>query len=73
MLHGDDVRDQPAQRRVGPGLRGDYVLGTYGTGAIMAVPGRRTDHAFAVAYALPIVHTTEVPDGFVAVPTTVTA
>jgi leucyl-tRNA synthetase len=44
----------------------DYVLGTYGTGAIMAVPGEdERDHAFAVAYALPIVHTTEVPDGFV--------
>jgi leucyl-tRNA synthetase len=44
----------------------DYVLGTYGTGAIMAVPGEdERDHAFAAAYGLPIVHTTEVPDGFV--------
>jgi leucyl-tRNA synthetase len=37
----------------------DYVLGTYGTGAIMAVPGEdERDHAFALAYGLPIVHTT---------------
>jgi leucyl-tRNA synthetase len=43
----------------------DYVLGTYGTGAIMAVPGEdERDYAFAVAYGLPVVHTTEVPDGF---------
>ncbi len=44
----------------------DYVLGTYGTGAIMAVPGEdERDHAFAAAYGLPVVHTTQVPDGFV--------
>src|SRR5665213_553004 len=43
----------------------DYVLGTYGTGAIMAVPGEdERDHAFALAYGLPIVHTTQVPAGF---------
>ncbi len=43
----------------------DYVLGTYGTGAIMAVPGEdERDYAFAVAYGLPVVHTTQVPDGF---------
>jgi len=35
---------------------GDYVIGTYGTGAIMAVPGHdERDHAFALAYDLPIV------------------
>ena len=34
----------------------DYVLSTYGTGAIMAVPGHDDrDHAFAKAFALPIV------------------
>jgi len=38
----------------------DYVLGTYGTGAIMAVPGEdERDHAFALAYGLPVVHTTQ--------------
>src|SRR3984957_990034 len=43
----------------------DYVLGTYGTGAIMAVPGEdERDHAFALAYGLPIVHTTRAPEGF---------
>jgi leucyl-tRNA synthetase len=43
----------------------DYVLGTYGTGAIMAVPGEdERDHAFALAYGLPVVHTTQVPDSF---------
>ncbi|MBM3963208.1 MAG: leucine--tRNA ligase, partial [Planctomycetes bacterium] len=34
----------------------DYVLATYGTGAIMAVPGHdERDHAFAKAMGLPIV------------------
>jgi leucyl-tRNA synthetase len=33
----------------------DYVIGSYGTGAVMAVPGHdERDHAFAVTYALPI-------------------
>src|SRR6202167_3269099 len=48
-----------------PVYAADYVLGTYGTGAIIAVPGEdERDYAFAVAYGLPVVHTTEVPDGF---------
>src|SRR5437879_5702399 len=35
---------------------GDYVIGTYGTGAVMAVPAHdERDHAFARAYGLPIV------------------
>ncbi len=35
---------------------GDYVIGTYGTGAVMAVPAHDDrDHAFAKAYGLPIV------------------
>jgi leucyl-tRNA synthetase len=35
---------------------GDYVIATYGTGAVMAVPAHdERDHAFAVKYALPIV------------------
>ena len=35
---------------------GDYVIGTYGTGAVMAVPAHdERDHAFATAYGLSIV------------------
>jgi leucyl-tRNA synthetase len=35
---------------------GDYVIATYGTGAVMAVPAHdERDHAFALAYGLPIV------------------
>jgi leucyl-tRNA synthetase len=34
----------------------DYVIGTYGTGAVMAVPAHdERDHAFAKVYGLPIV------------------
>jgi leucyl-tRNA synthetase len=43
----------------------DYVLGTYGTGAIMAVPGEdERDFAFASVYGLPVVRTTQPPEGF---------
>jgi leucyl-tRNA synthetase len=43
----------------------DYVLSTYGTGAIMAVPGQdQRDWDFATAYGLPIVRTVEPPEGF---------
>jgi leucyl-tRNA synthetase len=43
----------------------DYVLATYGTGAIMAVPAEdQRDYDFAEAYGLPIVRTVEPPDGF---------
>ncbi|CAN5229930.1 leucine--tRNA ligase [soil metagenome] len=35
---------------------GDYVIGSYGTGAVMAVPAHdERDHAFAKTYGLPIV------------------
>ncbi len=35
---------------------GDYVIATYGTGAVMAVPAHdERDHAFATKYGLPIV------------------
>lgn len=39
---------------------GDYVLATYGTGAVMAVPGHdERDFAFAKTYDLPIVEVVE--------------
>ncbi|HMV65891.1 MAG TPA: leucine--tRNA ligase [Myxococcota bacterium] len=42
----------------------DYVLATYGTGAIMAVPGHdERDHAFAVRFGLPIVQVVTAPEG----------
>ena len=41
----------------------DYVLMTYGTGAIMAVPGQdQRDWDFATEYDLPIVRTVQPPD-----------
>ena len=43
----------------------DYVLMTYGTGAIMAVPGQdQRDWDFAEAYELPIIRTVQPPDGW---------
>ncbi|MGH4010921.1 MAG: class I tRNA ligase family protein, partial [Pseudonocardiaceae bacterium] len=43
----------------------DYVLMSYGTGAIMAVPGQdQRDWDFAEALGLPIVRTVAPPDGF---------
>jgi leucyl-tRNA synthetase len=43
----------------------DYVLSTYGTGAIMAVPGQdQRDWDFATAYGLPIIRTVQPPEGF---------
>ena len=43
----------------------DYVLMSYGTGAIMAVPGEdERDWEFAERYGLPIVRTVAPPDGF---------
>jgi len=42
----------------------NFVLMTYGTGAIMAVPGHdERDHAFAKAYGLPIVQVIAPADG----------
>ena len=42
----------------------DYVLGNYGTGAIMAVPAEdERDYAFAQVHGLPIVRTVEPPVG----------
>lgn len=43
----------------------DYVLVTYGTGAIMAVPGQDDrDWDFAEKYELPIIRTVQPPDDF---------
>lgn len=43
----------------------DYVLITYGTGAIMAVPGQdERDWAFAEAHGLPILRTVQPPEDF---------
>ncbi len=43
----------------------DYVLMSYGSGAIMGVPGQdQRDWDFAVEYDLPIVRTVEPPDGW---------
>ena len=43
----------------------DYVLMSYGTGAIMAVPGEdQRDWEFATAYGLPIVRTVAPPEGW---------
>ena len=43
----------------------DYVLMTYGTGAIMGVPGEdQRDWEFATAHGLPIVRTVQPPEGW---------
>lgn len=43
----------------------DYVLASYGTGAIMAVPAEdERDWEFAKTYNLPIMRTTQVPEGY---------
>ena len=50
------VRGQPGQRRPVPIWVADYVLASYGTGAIMAVPAHDTrDFEFAQQFELPIV------------------
>jgi leucyl-tRNA synthetase len=43
----------------------DYVLASYGTGAIMAVPAEdERDYAFAVLHNLPVIRTVATPEGF---------
>ena len=42
----------------------DYVIGSYGTGAVMAVPAHdERDHAFALKYGLPIIRVVD-PDPY---------
>ena len=49
----------------------DYVLATYGTGAVMAVPAHdERDFAFATKYSLPIVKVIENPNGETVLPYT---
>ena len=53
----------PCTGRPVPLYLADYVLMTYGTGAIMGVPGEdQRDWEFAVAHGLPIVRTVQPPE-----------
>jgi leucyl-tRNA synthetase len=55
----------PFNRSPVPIYLADYVLLTYGTGAIMAVPGQdQRDWDFAKVYDLPIVRTVQPPEGW---------
>ena len=57
------LRGQPVHREEIPIYIADYVLVTYGTGAIMAVPGGdERDYDFARKYGLPIIPVVA-PDG----------
>jgi len=57
---GADVRN-PLTGEIVPLWVADYVIATYGTGAVMAVPAHdERDHAFALAYHLPIVRVVDV-------------
>ncbi len=55
----------PVNKKAIPIWIADYVLMSYGTGAIMAVPGQdERDWEFAETYNLPIIRTVEVPSNF---------
>jgi len=55
----------PANQKHIPIWVADYVLVSYGTGAIMAVPGQdQRDWDFAAAFDLPIIRTVQAPDDF---------
>jgi leucyl-tRNA synthetase len=55
----------PANGQPIPVWIADYVLATYGTGAIMAVPGQdERDWEFAEVYNLPIIRTVQPPEGW---------
>ncbi|MBT8140842.1 MAG: leucine--tRNA ligase, partial [Gammaproteobacteria bacterium] len=55
----------PFTKKPVPVYIADYVLMSYGTGAIMAVPGQdQRDWDFALAYDLPIIRTVQAPEDF---------
>ena len=55
----------PVDGRKIPIWVGDYVLGSYGTGAVMAVPAHdERDHEFAKSFGLPIIQVISAPEGF---------
>jgi leucyl-tRNA synthetase len=55
----------PANQKEIPVWIADYVLASYGTGAIMAVPGQdERDWEFAEVYKLPIIRTVKPPEGW---------
>lgn len=55
----------PANGKPIPVWVADYVLATYGTGAIMAVPGQdQRDWDFAKTFDLPIIRTVQPPENF---------
>ena len=55
----------PAHNKKVPIWIADYVLQSYGTGAIMAVPGQdERDWEFAEKFELPIIRTVQPPDDF---------
>jgi leucyl-tRNA synthetase len=55
----------PANQKEVPIYIADYVLMSYGTGAIMAVPGQdQRDWDFATRYGIEIIRTVEPPEGW---------
>jgi leucyl-tRNA synthetase len=55
----------PVNEKAIPIWIADYVLASYGTGAIMAVPGQdERDWEFAEVFGLPIVRTVQPPEGW---------
>ena len=55
----------PFTGRAIPVYLADYVLGTYGTGAVMAVPGEdQRDWDFATEFGIDIIETVARPDGW---------
>ena len=55
----------PFTRAAVPIYLADYVLASYGTGAVMAVPGEdQRDWDFATTFGLPIIETVQRPEGW---------